>query len=68
MPHLCGKGNPPDEIAERASSLLKNSKNESFILWWAHCWDDVFESLRRFGSLDARVGYAATSLGMRIRL
>jgi hypothetical protein len=50
------------------NSLLKNSKNESFILWRAHCWDDVFESLRRFGSLDARVGYAAASLGMRIRL
>ena len=33
------------------SSLLKNAKNGTFILSRVGCWDDVFESLRRFGGL-----------------
>jgi hypothetical protein len=42
----------PGEHQKCSSSLLKNSKNEAFILWRVHCWDDVSESLRRFGGLD----------------
>jgi putative tricarboxylic transport membrane protein len=37
----------------RTSSLLKNPKNWAFVLSRVRCWDNLFESLKRFGGLDA---------------